>query len=346
MRRGKQTASIHEASSLQIHCSIATKENGRFLAASGFNKLWTVPKEDGNLSGEFRVVWMPHLKNDLARLTAIAAQVPNMSGLVRGRNSLGIRVQRASFQEAWKKIYPDDDVPAEIPNTLAFKLEPLPYGTNPVQIKEWADAVGWTIRPVRPLGPRAWLVTCGQEPPQSILAWNGHPILPVQLQSRQRQSNQSAIVAGPRMTRDSRNAPLETDPWATWLTKHPSPMAAASAAAPVVSRQLHGPTEEKFQNQEQRLQTLEDQMSKIRDAQEEQKKDMQQVKENVAGTEQRLGEQINTAMASVKAELASSFSQAFNQQSQNFDNNLREFKALLLQTKRKKGEPGDEDMSS
>eukprot|EP00438_Fugacium_kawagutii_P004950 Skav216522 [mRNA] locus=scaffold4485:211565:215905:- [translate_table: standard] len=247
LRRGKSTATVHDATSLQTHASITATDFPQFLAASGFNRLWVVPKEDGQLSQDYKVLWMPHMKQDMVRLNAAAAQLPQMSGLVKGRNSFGIRVHKASYKESWQKLFPDVEVPNEIPSNLAFKLEPLPYGTNPSQIREWAQTVGWDLKPVRPLGPRAWLITCGVQPPNQILTWNGNPLLPIQLQSRHKQETQTAIVAGPRARKEPGNkqdkaqtpATGSTDPWAQWIEQHPHHAGNVTPSQAAPARSVH-----------------------------------------------------------------------------------------------------------
>lgn len=359
LRRGKQLATIHDASSIQIHATIADAKFSEFLAVSGFNFLWIVPKEEGgNLSNEFRILWVPHLKQDLTRINTLAAQIPNMSGLVKGRNTLGLRIAKESFQEGFKLVYPGEAPPEDIPNTMTFRLEPLPYGTNAQMIREWSKMISWSIRPIRAIGPKAWLICSGSNPPSGVLSWNNNPILPTLLPPRQR-DGQQAIVAGPRARQDTRKQEGQqvhvngnSDPWMNYLRSNPSPFASAGASQPAPARQLQGPVEQKLSAQDERIKGLEQQMASMTKAQDSTAQAVQQLRENTASMEQRLGSQLTQAVATVKQELTNSFNVAFNQQQQSFDKNLhshlREMKALLIQTKRKGG-PDDEavlDMES
>eukprot|EP00438_Fugacium_kawagutii_P006175 Skav207463 [mRNA] locus=scaffold3545:320845:326083:+ [translate_table: standard] len=297
LRKGKSVASIHDATSMQIHVSVASASFSAFLAASGFNRL----------------------------------------------------IRASSFADSWKKVFPDDPVPQLIQSNLAFKLEPLPYGTNPKQLTEWGQAVGWVIKPVRPLGPKTWLVTCEQAPPQQILAWNGQPLLPIQLQSRQQKAQQSAIVAGPRNQRNMQNRQpepsglLNTDPWAVWAQNHPTQHQHVAAATS--SRAVQGPVEQKFQQQEAKIQNLEEKVTKLLDDQSSQRQQLQRIEDVSSGIENRLGQQLTQAVNALKSELSQSFTQAIAQQSQQFDDNLRSIKALLMSSKRKTKEEGDAEMS-
>eukprot|EP00438_Fugacium_kawagutii_P029857 Skav235136 [mRNA] locus=scaffold321:389203:390951:- [translate_table: standard] len=355
LRRGKQVASTREATSIQVHISIAPKHFEEFLAASGFNRLWAVPKNhDGQLSDDFRVLWVPHLKQDISRITAIATQLSHMCGLVRGRSSMGIRIAKSSFVEAWKKLFPDIEVPADVASTMAYRIEPLPYGTNPGQLREWAGLVHWSFRPIRPLGPRAWLVGTAEKPPQSILSWNGQPVLLTYLPPRQVDRIQP--VVGPRSAWESSKKPetnatgqgmLASDPWAAWIQNN-SPVPPPSMAAPApVTRTVQGPVEERFQGQDARIQSLEEKMAQLVDAQQQQTHHIQALDAKTGGMEQRLGAQLSQAVEAVKSELSGSFAIALTKQSQSFDDNLREIKALLTKTKRKQQEKKeDDDMSS
>lgn len=47
LRRGKQVASVHEATSIQVHISVPEAKFQSCLAASGFNRLWIVPEAEG-----------------------------------------------------------------------------------------------------------------------------------------------------------------------------------------------------------------------------------------------------------------------------------------------------------
>ena len=73
-RRGRQIATIQEASSIQIHASIRAGLFHMFLAKSGFNRIWTTPKNgQGRLCDDYWVVWFD---GDLRR--AVFRGIPSL----------------------------------------------------------------------------------------------------------------------------------------------------------------------------------------------------------------------------------------------------------------------------
>jgi len=71
LRKGRQVATNAEATSIQLHCSIVAEQFNSFLAKSGFNRIWTTPKNrDGRISEDYRVLWVP---GELQHVTALAA---------------------------------------------------------------------------------------------------------------------------------------------------------------------------------------------------------------------------------------------------------------------------------
>ena len=67
LRKGRQVATNSEATSIQLHCSVVSEQFNSFLAKSGFNRVWTTPKnQEGRISEEFRVLWVP---GDLQHVT-------------------------------------------------------------------------------------------------------------------------------------------------------------------------------------------------------------------------------------------------------------------------------------
>lgn len=352
LRKGKLQATIHEASSIQLHASVPAESFDQFLACTGYNKIWAIPKEEyGQLSDSYRMLWVPTLKHDIAKVKTLAAQMTGNCGLVRGRNTLGIRVSKSNFAEAFRKVYPNDEVPEDISSRYLFKLEPLPFGCNNGMLKEWSKAIGWKLRPLRALGAKAWLVASGDQPPPGVLSWNGSPVLATSIVSKTSQARQP-IAAGPRFPSiDVSKSPnslvnksnASPDPWSTWYANHPGQ---AAPAAPVAARQVQGPVEQRLTTQDEKIQNLQEQMQAVLTAQEQQKEVVNNIRDEQKGLETRLGAQVTQAIDAVKSELSASLAGAFAQQSSSFEANMRDFRSLLIEAKRKKPEAGDAEMSS
>eukprot|EP00438_Fugacium_kawagutii_P017624 Skav201066 [mRNA] locus=scaffold2848:216486:221133:- [translate_table: standard] len=287
---------------------------------------------------------------DIQQVKLTAAQVVNMQGLVKGRNSYGIRVTRTSFEENYKKLFPGETPPDDMPASYVFKLEPVPFGTNNQMLREWSSLVGWPMRPIRALGSTTWLVCAPKHPPADFLAWNGNPVLVTFLPPRQ--TNQStAIVAGPRRVRDQPQKETSGnpsnldigDPWSPFFQNKGKPLQAATPAAPLAARAAQGPVEQKLQHQEERIRGLEDKMTNMLTMQDKQAQQIQTLHENASASEKRIGEQVTQAIGAVKSELTEAFSAAIRQQTQNFDQNLRDIKNLLAQSKRKTSCPQEDE---
>eukprot|EP00438_Fugacium_kawagutii_P028107 Skav224952 [mRNA] locus=scaffold1186:117104:121789:+ [translate_table: standard] len=352
LRKGKSVASVHDATSMQVHANINPDRFQDFLAASGFNRLWVIPKEDGGaLTANYCVIWLQHLKQDMQKIQTTAAQAPKMSGLVRGRSSYGLRIPKESFNETWRRLFPDEEPPVDMPSSHVFRLEPLPFGTNAHTLKEWSALIRWPLRPIRALGATAWLVCTGELPPVEVLSWNGNPVLATKLPPKQVDRHQ-AIVAGPRASAvkqvpgDVSNSgtapPGAKDPWAVWQANHGQQSAPAGPP-----RQLQGPIEQKLSGQDARIKTLEDKMATLCGQQECTSQQLQALQAATAGVETRLSEQLTQAVSAVKQDLNQAFTTALNQQTSTFNDSLRDIKLLLSKSKRKTAEgQEDDDMSS
>eukprot|EP00435_Cladocopium_sp_Y103_P011412 s2660_g3.t1 len=106
--KGKPVADS-AAESIQLHCTISQDALDRILARSGFCKVYITPKADtGRSSDAYRIIW---LKGDLAHITAQAAKTNSCAGLIRGRQSLGLRYAKTHFQAAWALLCPNQAMP-------------------------------------------------------------------------------------------------------------------------------------------------------------------------------------------------------------------------------------------
>jgi len=348
LRSGRSQATPDNATSMQIHASIESENYLKLLTLTGFNKVWAAPKlESGRLSDEFRILWLPATVDDLQKAAAMSATMSGNCGLVRGKSNFGIRLSKASFESAWKHLHPSEPCPPDIPSTFVYKLEPLPFGSNPQVLLEWGKHVKWVFRPMKPTGPRAWLVCTGEAPPSTQLAFNGQVVLATLLPPRQ-SAKTSMIVAGPRLpAADKRvtekNSNTNTDPWATYRAMNP--FSAHSSQPTAVA--TPGPTEARFQQQEEKLTDFEQKLNEIQSIQQQQAHTMSAITTEVQTTEKRLQASVTQAIDGVKAELSNSFAAALGAQTKQFDHGMNEIKALLhASMKRKTTEPGDAEMRS
>ena len=250
------TADDRTATSVQVHCTVAVSSLRQLLSKSGFSKIFATPKgESGRHSDEYRVLWVP---GDIAHVTAVASGTQNCQGLIRGKNTLGLRFAKGDFAAAWKILHPDEEPPAHTGGALTFRLEPLPFGCNHKVVEAWANQYSWTIKAVKAVGAKAWLITSDNPPPEGVLLFNNNPIIARSIAPRMSQQS-NPVIAGPKPRKsassstDHRNSlgPLEEDPWARY-----QPLAkGALTAAP--ARTTDGPIETKFKQQTTRMDAFE-----------------------------------------------------------------------------------------
>ena len=342
MRQGKQIASVKDATSVQIHTAIAEEHFTQVLKMTGFNKIWAAPKaEDGKLVADYRVLWLPS-SHDLQKAGAVSAKINGVAGLVKGKSSLGTRVS------SWKLVYPTQQPPLDVPNRMTFKLEPLPYGCSPAMLQEWSEHVKWPFRPLRATGPKSWLVCAGQNPPDGPLAFNGHPVLPRLLPSKQNQTMQP-ILAGPRATFNkasvqpaiTMSSASAADPWMQYRQ-----MQGLNNISPQPNPTQQGVTEQRFAQQDAKVTELENKIVAIQSAQSQQSGQIQQLQNDLVQTEQKISEAVQQSMIGVKNDLTKSFTEALLLQSKQFESNFIDLKNALTQTKRKNPTPSPEDMES
>lgn len=348
LRRGRQVATNAEATSIQLHCSVVSEQFNSFLAKSGFNRVWTTPKnQEGRISEEFRVLWV---SGDLHHVTALATGLSGCAGLVRGKSSLGLRFSVASFDAAWKHLHPSEQVPDHIPATHVFKVEPLPFGCSPQQLEGWAKSVHWKCRPLRATGPKAWLVCAAEQPPQTTLAFNGSPLL-VRLLPPRNSPTVRTIVAGPRQVAKVSDeyasvAPKvstpQFDPWAQW--KGPRLSSQPSVPLPKASQ---GPTDQKIQQQDDRIAALEGQLQTIQEGQSQQQKQIDQIGKNVEQSEERLAKHVHKAVDDAKNDITKSLQITLHQQQTQFEQSMKDIRQLLTAAaKRKTPASQNDDMES
>lgn len=335
LRDGKSPTELQHASSVQIHATVKIKFLEPLLKASGFNLIFIVPKTpEGRIAYDWKLIWVD---GNFAHLTSLAAKVPNSAGLVRVKERLGLRFHMNHFKEAWTKIFPDREPPSDLQINFMFRAEPFPFGSTVDMIATWARNEGWSIKPIKSLGPRAWLIGAKEHPPEGFHTFNGSPIIIRVLPPRQSMQT-SPILAGPKpnkhfVTSNPRKSDLQDpffDPWAGYQP--------TNATASTAVRSLPGPTEAKFQEQDQKITKLEEALVAL-------KADTNKGFEKVEAREKKNEQKMQTAIEKIKTDIDKSVQSAIQQQSQTLDTTLKELRSLMLQKpKRNREEDVDEEM--
>lgn len=333
------------AKSIQVHATVTKDTLIPMLVKSGFNKIFINPKSDsGRPQEQFRVLW---IQGDLAHVTATAASTENCCGLIRGKRSYGLRYTQDGFKMAWTNLHPGEEVPEQLGGAHTFKLEPLPFGVTQQSLHEWALLYKWKIRAIKALGPRTWLITSADQPPEQLLQFNGHPLIARYIPPKTQAPAQS-IIAGPRPRKGSGKGKqtstpegtLSQDPWATYLARNSQ----GSHPATQPPRSNEGPIEAKFKQQDAKIQQLEATIKSVAATQQQcqQQTDMQfqQVQQQITDTNHLFAKTLERT----KADIQKSVDQAMQVQSNQLNQNLAEIKALLMKPSKRERENEPEDM--
>ena len=319
------TTSLH-ASSLQVHCTVKKVKLGPLLVASGWNSLFITPKDDqGQISQNWRVIWCT---GDHAHLQHLASKTP-CEGLIRNKQNHGLRFARDKYEEAWKVLCPGKDLPKDLIINHVFRLEPLPYGCSAETLLQWSSSAKWNIRPLKAAGPRAWIVGASDHPASHFLTFNGQPLIVKFLPPRHVQET-SPVLAGPKPSKTEQTgslqpAPLVFDPWANYKALETGKGVSSS----VVPRTIAGPTEQKFQEQEEKI-------AKVELALEQLQKETSQGFKEVEQREKQFQGSIQGALQQMKQDIDRSVTTALSAQSSQLESTLNDLKALMIQKSAKR----------
>ena len=332
--QNKPTTALH-ATSLQIHCTIKKVKLGSVLSASGWNSIFITPKDDqGRISQGWRVIWC---SGDHAHLQHLASKTP-CEGLIRNKQNHGLRFSRDKYEEAWKIICPDKDIPKDLIINHVFRLEPLPYGCSADTLLQWSASVKWSIRPLKAAGPRAWIVGASEHPNSHFLTFNGQPLIVKFLPPRHSQET-SPVLAGPKPSRSdqagaAKPAPLTFDPWANYKANEEG----KGSNNPQIARTIAGPTEQKFQEQDEKI-------AKVELALEQLQKETTRGFQEVEKREKQFQGSIHGALQQMKNDIDKSVTTALSSQSAQLESTLNDLKALMIQkaTKRTHAEVDSPD---
>ena len=329
LRHGRSPSSPHQAESLQLHCSILASKLHKFLAKSGFNSIYTTPKNaDGKLDQTYKVIWV---KEDSSSMSVLSMKAPNCLGLVKGSNSLGLRFHQDDHAKAWEVLCPGQDPPKFQTGDLLYKAEGLPFGTTAEMMTTWGSKLQWPVVPIRALGPQSWLLRCSAHPPPGLCMFNSNVVLLRHLPPKFMSSE--PVVLGPRASKTVPPAPLRLsdDPWANWK----GPRLSDSVSKPV-----EGPTEARLTAQDEKISTLQKTLEKMSHTQEE---FTVATSKRFEEMEQRETSKMKTVTATIEAmrgDIDSSLKQVMQQSTQLMDTRLTELKQMLRQSSKR---PVDED---
>ena len=334
LRSGRAAASPHQAETMQVHCSIVNEKLHRFLSKSGFNSVYATPKQaDGRLDASFRIIW---LNEDAQSASIRAMKTQNCLGLVKGRNTLGLRYLADDYDKAWQTLCPDQEKPQFVTGDLMYKAEGLPFGCTAKVVAEWTSKLGWTCSPIRALGPNSWLLRAASHPEPGVKMFNSSPILLRFLQPRM--VTQSPVVIGPKVTKSSTDVLQQPafDPWANWTGPKVTPQPQM--------RSLEGPIESRLAAQDEKIANLQQSLDKVTKSQESLVTDATKRFEHIEQVQEANMQVMTKTIDNLKHELDGSLKHVMQQSTQLFDARLTELKQLLSRPQKRDLEPNQDAM--
>lgn len=340
LRNGKAPASPAQALTIQMHATVLENKLDCLLKQSGFNKLYLTPKlQNGDPHSDYRIMWV---NGDLPRVTALSAQTANCLGLVKGRLSqgFGLRFKTADFAESWKKIFPESDPPSLPQGNLQYKIEGLPFGCSQQMLVDWADSNRWPITPFRTLGPQCWLVKTGKAPPQGILMFNSSPLLITPLLPKALKSEK--LITGPLPRQIGKDSHGNLDPWAQWTGPRPANPAITGVPS---ARKVDGPTEARFQAQDEQITSLRAEISKLSVAHEQSSSSLEQRSAGVEHQTKQNASDIKHSMQQIRADIDQTLKSTIAQQSTMVDDRLKELKDLFMKSSLKRRKSSQDEQS-
>eukprot|EP00438_Fugacium_kawagutii_P019780 Skav228862 [mRNA] locus=scaffold816:103186:109232:- [translate_table: standard] len=336
-QNGKTTP--EKSTSLQMHIRLASDELTRVLKSSGMTGVYINPKTTkGTIDTNYAIVWSDQ---GLTQLKVTAAALANALGLVRvtrskiQKTSRGIRVLAGDFEQVFKQLKPDAEVPKHIKVQYMAKLTPTPVGVSQNAVKEWLEQVGLSARPIKPLGRQTWLLGFAKQVDTQWWAWNGQVMMLNFLPNRD-QSAPKPIVASSAPKNENREGtpgaadmPL-ADAWADFRLSNGMPMPSKWQTqtqmtpknvgnAPV--RVTEGPIERRFQQQDQQIDAL--------------KKAVEGIKTSVDQVQARFTEvnkDISQQMAQLSATFETTESNAMRKQDKQMADSFAELKVMFAQS--------------
>ena len=182
----------------------------------------------------------------------------------------GIRTNYKDYEQAWKSAYPERTVPLQIKTELTYKLEHLPFGCTREMVENRGQALSWPIKGIRKVEGRACIIGAAHAKPDGPIAFNGEIIIATQLP--QKTTRDTGVLAGPRPrpntgSTSSHKEAMQADAWGAYISRHWGSGIAPINKPPAPKdnphpRTVDGPTEKRFEEQEQRIMQLEKSLDK------------------------------------------------------------------------------------
>ena len=271
-QKGRPTAPA-TADLATFHARIDSSEAEAVLKASGHNKIYVVPKSwNHQPHASYAVIWTGSSKADVVRA---AMQTGDQCGIARNKGRYGLRVHESHHARVFALLNPGRTAPQRIAISAMHKAGPFPQQAGAEDIRAWALKLNWEVRVMKALGAAHWLLGTSHDPPGQYMAFNGQTVLltPVKARAQQVPTVQSGTL--PRSAQPmpaaaaqlSEDPWLHNDPWKAYRKPQQPPVSASRpnlGPPPGLGRNVTGPTDARFQEQDCRIVAIEEGLKELR----------------------------------------------------------------------------------
>ena len=200
--RGRKEVPKEEAQTWHAFLKVSAAQVQTLLASSGKGGAFLTPKdaESGTTSGHFRVVWLDTL--DIEKAIKLQRLYPELLGVVRGKQSLGLRTRASEYSCVRKKLEPSwnpDGVLTDIVVARRWILTPVPPQVDKKAIQHMLQELGWKATPLKQIAVSTWLVGSGAEdpPPLDTFTFAGTPVLVTEQKHKKPALAKEVVLAAP-----------------------------------------------------------------------------------------------------------------------------------------------------
>ncbi|CAE7685124.1 petJ, partial [Symbiodinium sp. CCMP2456] len=241
---GRKEAAAESATTW--HCFAKIPGNGidQFLVQSGKGGVFLIPKSNGetSLAGHFRVIWLDH--TDLDRASTVQRTHPDILGLVRGRETLGVRVRASNYSSTRKKIEPawcPQGLLTDLVVEVRWNVAPLPPHTDKAAVQRIIKELKWKAVPLKQLSSTTWVVGASEADPAptDVFDFDNKPVLITRQTVRQANLPEQMVLAAPPASKKSLVSRFTAGRWqAPAIQSHQDSSMESTPGPPVTARSL------------------------------------------------------------------------------------------------------------
>ena len=198
---GKKSVGPREATTFHCFGRLLFEDVKPIIALSGYSGVFITPQgPDGGPDGSYRVIWLQ--TTQLEHASAIAKAQPSVLGLVRGKGSLGLRVEAEAYTSLRQAIEPgwrnDEAIRYQVHVAKRYVLSPVSSLMDRATLQSILNDFNWHALPMRQMGSTTWQIGASGPPPSDTMSIAGEIALITEFKSSSStKSSPSAVLAAP-----------------------------------------------------------------------------------------------------------------------------------------------------